>query len=245
MDYSLLKYPRKSHRKTIRITQKSKGLAELFGIIFGDGGINNDWQLVISLNSYSDLKYSSYIKGLLERLFAIKVAARKRPNQNTLVLVCSSSNLVNFLVKNGAVRGNKVVQKIDIPDWINNNSEKLIISVAKILKKFGINPHITDKGRRIYLYSSKAVSNYLDIFGSSNNRILKNIQNGSILKEITKKYKNFILERCESGLIGTLGKRVRRQNLRGFESPSLRYNFYRMTKVLFISLWLSTTTRKI
>jgi len=194
MDYSLLKYPRKSHRKIINIPKESKELAELFGIIFGDGGINNSWQLVISLNSNADLEYSYYVRKLLRKLFKIKVAIRKRPNQNTLVVVCSSSNLVDFLVSKGLVRGNKVIQQITTPNWINNNSEyqksfvkglvdtdgclfihshitknvlcknigfcftnsseKLIVSAAKILKEFEINPHITDKGRRIYFFQA-------------------------------------------------------------------------------------------
>jgi len=213
MNYSLLKFPRKSHRKIINIPKKSKELAELFGIIFGDGGINNEWQLVISLDSNVDLEYSYFVRELLEKLFKIEVAVRKRPNQNTLVLVCSSIDLVDFLVKKGSVRGNKIVQQIDIPNWINSNSEykkafvrglvdtdgclfihkhitknvlcnnigfcftnsckKLIISMARIFKEFGINPHIADKGRRIYLYSFKDVVSYLNIFGSSNPRIFK------------------------------------------------------------------------
>ncbi|MFH0912257.1 MAG: LAGLIDADG family homing endonuclease [Patescibacteria group bacterium] len=212
MDYSLLKYPKKSHRKIVNIPNESKELAELFGIIFGDGGINNDWQLVITLNSNSDLEYSQYIDRLLRKLFEINVYIRKRPNQNALVLICSGSNLLDFLVGKGAVRGNKVVQQIDIPKWINDNpeyqkafvrgcvdtdgclfihnhivrnapyhnigfcftnsSKKLIISTAKILKEVGINPHITDEGRRIYLYSVPSVISYLNIFGSSNPRIL-------------------------------------------------------------------------
>ena len=40
-------------------------LAEFMGIIFGDGGINNDWQLVISLNSLTDREYSDYILKLI------------------------------------------------------------------------------------------------------------------------------------------------------------------------------------
>ncbi|MBU1092102.1 hypothetical protein KJ836_00235 [Patescibacteria group bacterium] len=211
MEYSLLKYPKKSHRKIVNIPNESTELAELFGIVFGDGGINNDWQLVITLNSVSDLEYSQYVDNLLRRLFKIDVHIRKRPSSNALVLVSSGSNLVDFLVSKGAVRGNKIVQQIDTPSWINSNleyqkafvrglvdtdgclfvhnhtvksrlyhnigfcftnsSEKLVISVAEILKKFGINPHITDEGRRIYLYSVKSVTSYLDVFGSSNPRV--------------------------------------------------------------------------
>lgn len=211
MNSGLLKFPKKSHRKVINIPKESKELAELFGIIFGDGGINNNWQIVISLNSDLDLEYSRHVTRILKKLFKIRIYTRKRPNQNTLVLVCSSTNLVDFLVKKGAVRGNKVAQQIDVPKWISNNpeyeklfvrglvdtdgclfihkhniknktynnigfcftnhSKKLVISIAKILDKFGIKPNITDKGRRIYLYSSKKVKSYLNIFSSSNIRI--------------------------------------------------------------------------
>ena len=211
MDISLLKYPLKSHRKTINIPSDSEELAELFGIAFGDGGINNEWQLVITLNSVSDLKYSSYVCDLLRKLFEIRVFTKKRPNQNALVIVCSSTDLVDFLVDKGCVRGNKVIHQIEVPDWIDanieykkrfvrglvdtdgclyihrhfvnnalchnigfcftNHSKKLINSVEIILKEIGIRPHITDEGRRIYLYNAKDIFSYLNIFGSSNPRI--------------------------------------------------------------------------
>ncbi len=121
MDTSLLNYPNKSHRKIIHIPKKCTELAELIGIIAGDGGINNQWQLVISMNSVSDLDYSVYITSLIENLFQIKISSRKRPSQNTLVLVATSTSLVNFLVSKGAVRGHKIRQEIDIPNWIKTN----------------------------------------------------------------------------------------------------------------------------
>ena len=116
-----LRYPNKSHRKTISLPQESPRLAELMGIIFGDGGINNNWQLTITLNSEADSKYSYYVIYLLKTLFKISVAVRKRPCGKTLVLVCSSMNLLDFLISKGAVKGNKILQKIDIPLWIKYN----------------------------------------------------------------------------------------------------------------------------
>ena len=112
MDVSQLQYPKKSHRKVIRIPRESARLAELMGIVAGDGGINNLWQLVISLNSEADKEYAPYVVALLEELFEIDVVCRKRPKKKVLVLVCSSVTFVDFLVKKGAVRGNKVVQEI-------------------------------------------------------------------------------------------------------------------------------------
>lgn len=201
-----------SHRKLIKIPPESKELAELMGIEFGDGGINNPWQVVISMNSKLDKDFSVYISKLFNKLFGIKTASRKRPNQKCLVVVASGRNVVDFFVEKGAVRGNKIAQQINIPEWIYKDSEyekcfvrglvdtdgclfihrhkinkinykniglcftsyskKLIISVSDILKKFGIEPHITGQGRHVYLYKKEAVLKYLDIFGSSNPRIL-------------------------------------------------------------------------
>ncbi len=120
---TVLKFPAKSHRKTIILPSESSELAEFMGIIFGDGGINNDWQLVITLNSVSDEEYSKYIRNRIAKLFGLNAVVRKRPNMNALVLVCSSMNLVDFLLEKGAVKGNKVRQQIDIPIWIKGNSE--------------------------------------------------------------------------------------------------------------------------
>lgn len=123
MDVSSLQFPKKSHRKSIIIPKENMRLAELMGIVIGDGGINNDWQLVISMNSVADLEYSYYVTRLLEELFAIKVRTYKRPNQNTLILVSSSTTLVDFLITKGAVRGNKILQNIATPLWILGNAE--------------------------------------------------------------------------------------------------------------------------
>ena len=211
MEIATLEYPKKSHRKIICLPSESIELAELIGIVLGDGGINNDWQLVITLNSIADLEYSRYVKNLLERLFAIHVAIRLRKDKNAMVLVCSSTSLVDFLITKGCVRGNKIKQQITAPLWIQgidiyeryfvrglmdtdgglyihkhtvnkinyrniglcfgSASFPLICSVATILKKFNIEPHISKDKRKIYLYSEKAVVDYLRIFGSSNPRI--------------------------------------------------------------------------
>ncbi len=123
MALSDLKYPKKSHRKEIRHPKKSKELAEFMGIVFGDGGINNDWQLTVTVNSEADRDYSEYVMRLGRELFNIDATAQKRVGKNALVLRFSSTNLVDFLVGMGAVRGNKVRQQIDTPVWIQDNEE--------------------------------------------------------------------------------------------------------------------------
>lgn len=207
-----LKYPKKSHRKQIKTPQDSVALAELMGIEFGDGEISNSWQMVVTLNAEKDKEYAQHVVKLISELFGIDVAVKKR-GERTLKIIASSTSLVDFLISKGAVRGNKVKQGFDIPDWIQNNKEyekafargivdtdgclyihnhvigskiyknigfcftssskNLLDSTANIFLKFGIRPHVTDRGRRIYLYSEKAIIKYLNIIGTDNPRIYK------------------------------------------------------------------------
>ena len=211
MEQNLLKYPRKSHRKKIKIPRNSSLLAEFLGITFGDGGIGNPWQLVITLNAISDKAYSNYIKQIINKLFQIKPVIWKRRGENTLRIVCSSISLVDFLIKKGCVKGNKVKQQLDAPLWIKkvpsynkafvrglvdtdgclyihkhytkgklyknigfcftSVSLPLLKSVGDILKENNINPHYRDD-KRIFLYGEKPIKRYLQIFGSSNSRII-------------------------------------------------------------------------
>lgn len=211
MDRNLLRYPNKSHRKIVCLPRNSALLAEFLGIEFGDGGIGNPWQIVITLNAITDKDYSQYVSKLIRKLFGITPVIRKRKKENTLQIVISSVTIVDFIVSKGAIRGNKIKQNIDIPLWIHSKKEyekafirglidtdgglyihrhttkgilynnigfcftssspSLLKSVANIFYKFGITPHIV-KNKRIFLYGEKNVGKYLDIFGSSNKRII-------------------------------------------------------------------------
>lgn len=206
-----LRYPKKSHRKNVILPKYSENLAEFFGIMMGDGGINNPWQVNISVNSNSDLAYSKYIVALCQKLFFIEPVVRKRKETNTLVILLTSTTIVDFLVLHGLPRGNKLKSGLNIPKWIlgkpayckacvrglidtdgcafvhvhkvkgkiyrnigitfTSFSLELIYQVAGILEQFAIMPHISNKGRAIYIYQEDSVLRYLKIFGTSNGRI--------------------------------------------------------------------------
>ncbi len=208
---ALLTHPQKSHRKSVSIPKKSTLLAEFMGIMLGDGGINNDWQANITLNASADAVYATKIVAMIQELFGIEPAVRKRKDRNTLVISISSTTVVDYLVSLGLVRGNKIKGKAQIPEWIKknktyymacvrglidtdgclyvhahkvagreyrniglcftNHAEGLIGGVASAFEQFGIVPHISNTGTRIYLYSEEAVARYLSVFGTSNPRI--------------------------------------------------------------------------
>lgn len=113
-----LKYPKKSHRKLVILPKYSSELAEYFGIMMGDGGINNAWQANVSMNSIKDADYAIYISNLCQKLFGIVPALRKRKETNTLVVSLASTSVVDFLVEEGLPRGHKLNNGLKIPKWI-------------------------------------------------------------------------------------------------------------------------------
>ena len=214
---TLLRFPKKSHRKSVLIPKKSARLAEFVGIMLGDGGINNPWQAVITVNSIRDRKYADYISKLSRELFGISPVLSVRKERNTLVLRLSSISVVDFLVELGLPRGNKLKAGLKIPDWIlkkksykiacvrglvdtdgclyvhkhtvggkkyenlglsfRSHSPELLWQVATIFEENRIIPHITKRERDLCLYRQDAVSRYLTVFGTANERI------GSVYKK--------------------------------------------------------------
>ena len=120
MSISTLKYPKKSHRKEINIPKECPELAEFMGIMAGDGGISNPWQIAISMNSVSDAQYAPYISGLIRKLFGLETTFLER-ERHTLRLICSSATLLDFLIAKGFPNGDKIRNGLDIPPWIGKS----------------------------------------------------------------------------------------------------------------------------
>lgn len=110
-------------RKEIKYPERSVELAELIGIILGDGGLPGNHQLTIAFNKKTDQEYSLYLRSILRRLFSVDCYTHYRRNNNGANIIVSSSNLVDFLIKHGLVTGNKVKNQVDIPEWINRSIE--------------------------------------------------------------------------------------------------------------------------
>jgi len=110
-------------RKQIFTPTKTPLLAEFIGIVLGDGGVT-DYQVKIFTNSKTDLEHAYFIKKIVYNLFNLKASISFRI-KNTVVVTCSGKNLVNFLVKCGLKKGNKVAQSVNVPPWILKNNKFL------------------------------------------------------------------------------------------------------------------------
>lgn len=93
-------------------------LAEFFGIMMGDGGINNLWQITITLNAVADARYARRVSGLCKKLFGVSPSVRRRKESKTLVISLASTSVVDFLISQGLPRGDKIKNGIKVPDWI-------------------------------------------------------------------------------------------------------------------------------
>lgn len=158
-------------RKEIKYPVRCGELAELIGIILGDGGLSGNHQVVISLNSKTDKEYSVFVGSLLKKLFSIDSHFCARRNCNGMNIVVSSSNLVDFLLKQGLVAGNKVRNQVDIPKWIYSKSEYQIACLRGLID--------TDGSFYSHKYISNKINyNYLKLCFASRSKPLLNSVSG-------------------------------------------------------------------
>ncbi|MDP2641285.1 MAG: LAGLIDADG family homing endonuclease [Candidatus Yanofskybacteria bacterium] len=108
-------------RKEITRPRNSAELSEFIGIILGDGGMNSDNQVVISLHRENDRRYSKIVAKLAKKLFAIESALYNRTSigkEKVVEVVLTGVNVIEFLTSKGLIRGNKVAHQVDVPAWI-------------------------------------------------------------------------------------------------------------------------------
>ena len=102
--------------KKITVPQKDEKLAELVGIILGDGNIyvrkenrSAYYQLRIVGDSVKDKEYLvGYVKPLIESLFGLTPRIRKHKTFNALFVIVDYKKVIEFLISVGMHAGNKI-----------------------------------------------------------------------------------------------------------------------------------------
>lgn len=106
----------------ISIPKNSPQLAELVGILLGDGGLTRK-QVTVSVNKFDDQDFIPYIAGLFQKLFSINPSIYITKKDNCAQIVLSRSKLVHFFVNMGLCIGSKVRHQVDVPSWIKKSEE--------------------------------------------------------------------------------------------------------------------------
>lgn len=105
-------------RKPIKKPRRSTLLAELIGIMLGDGCLAGRYQASVSFNSQTDREYSRYLEELLQRLFGVAATITYRPGTRGGSVTVSSRAVVEYLQVQGLRNGSKVFHQVDVPKWI-------------------------------------------------------------------------------------------------------------------------------
>lgn len=117
-------YPSCNLRKKIIKPPDTPLLAEFFGIVLGDGGINNDYQVVITIHRKEEKEYVPFICNLVKKIFGLVPAVyyyKAKRSQNVVGVTISSVALIEFLLSKGLKKGSKVRQQVGVPDWIKQD----------------------------------------------------------------------------------------------------------------------------
>jgi len=108
--------------KRVHKPKKSAELAEYIGIMIGDGGLST-YQAIVTLNHIDDLDYTPFVVELIKKLFKVTPSINHSPKNSVNDITVSRKALVECLHELGLPIGNKIKQKLDIPEWIKRNKK--------------------------------------------------------------------------------------------------------------------------
>lgn len=141
------------------ITKQSEELAELIGVVLGDGNIwireKSHYYLTIAGDIVKDKKYlTQYVSDLIEKLFNIKPKVRYHYKNNEIFIYIGSKDVVYTLIHYGLKAGNKKKNNAGIPKWIFNNRKFLARCIRGLMDTDGCVCPITGRDYPYFWFSS-------------------------------------------------------------------------------------------
>lgn len=104
------------------ILQENSKLAEMIGIILGDGNTYYDkgkkYLLRISSNRVEEKKYRHYTKELMKDIFKVTPKPYEKSDRKGTDLVIYNKSIVEGLIEKGIIPGDKVKNQVKVPNWI-------------------------------------------------------------------------------------------------------------------------------
>lgn len=132
--------------KVINIPEESEKLAELVGIILGDGNIHiykkgkkiGVYSVRIAGNYLKDYSYLTiHIANIFKELFKVEPRIYKQLNTNCFYIIVEGRLIVDFLISIGLKSGNKIKSQVTIPDWIKENGVYLKACIRGLIDTDG------------------------------------------------------------------------------------------------------------
>ena len=113
--------------KQVKLPEKNEKLAELVGIILGDGNIHEykkgkkagTYMIRIAGDYRKEYDYfHNYVGVLFKDLFEVEPKFHKKKNSNTYYIIVHSKLIVDYFKEMGLKPGNKIKNQSTILDWI-------------------------------------------------------------------------------------------------------------------------------
>ncbi len=120
--------------------EENERLAELIGIILGDGNLFDNgrhYVLGISLNYVRDAEYVNYVRDLIKNVFNIDPKLNYRKQSHQVEIRVFRKEVVFALVSKGLKTGDKIRNQIGVPEWILNNRTYVLACLRGLIDTDG------------------------------------------------------------------------------------------------------------
>lgn len=156
--------------KTFKEPLESVELAELFGIIAGDGHVEKIqvgkkircYSIDIAGDSRNDKDFLlNYVSSLFEKLFNETGSLRYSKTANTLHIKIYGKKIVDFIEKKGIASGNKKTNNQSIPLWITLNNDYLRAFIRGLIDTDGCIYYISKNNRNLRISFTSYIPNLM------------------------------------------------------------------------------------
>ncbi|MBN1159801.1 MAG: hypothetical protein JXA43_01010 [Candidatus Diapherotrites archaeon] len=160
----------------IKIPKKSEKLAELVGIILGDGNIHafskgkkvRAYSIRIAGHAKNDRDYlTNHVFRLFKDLFDVQPRIYKSKRSKAMYVNVYNKALVDYFLEMGLKKGNKITSQVTIPKWILKDKKLIIACIRGLI----------DTDGSIYRMSRKDANLKRISFKNYNQALLKQARN--------------------------------------------------------------------
>ena len=103
----------------IKSVVRDNKLAEIIGIMLGDGNLNRN-RIRVCFDK-RNIRYIHYVKDLFKEVFGVNLKEEIIKKTNQAYLYCYNKSLMLEFINLGLKKGDKIKNELTIPDWIKEN----------------------------------------------------------------------------------------------------------------------------
>ncbi len=162
--------------KNFNAPSESMELAELFGIILGDGHVEKKitgkkarcYSIVIAGDSRNDRNYLiEYVSHLLKTLFGEKGSINYGKDKHSIYLKIHGKKIVEFVENKGILNGNKKMNSQSIPAWILKDDDYLRVCLRGLVDTDGCVYYISKKNKNLRISFTSYIPKLLNTVRNS------------------------------------------------------------------------------